>query len=390
MSTVRAEDAATIPVAQRRFPPLLKPALFLAVLSVAGVVGGRYYIASRPFEKTDDAFIEGDIIGISPQVSGEALQVLVETNQEVEAGDLLLIIDPEYYEDRLAHQGASIALAKARRRTAESNVKLVRMTTKARLQQVEAETLEARAGLEEARAQVDAAVAEAIRAELEFERHQSGDDSIFTQREIDSASSLVRIARAELAKSRKRVAAAEAAIEVVLGRLADARSGQQRVKVQEMEVEQYAAEVEVERAALKQIELDLGRTKIYAPVAGRVTRKSVDEGEQLRVGQRLMAIVPKEVWVVANFRETQLTDMKPGQPVEIRVDTYPGTLFMGTVESIQSGTGARFSLFPPQNATGNYVKVVQRIPVKILFDDPPDGGYLLVPGMSVVPRVRVR
>ena len=184
--------------------------------------------------------------------------------------------------------------------------------------------------------------------------------------------------------------AAEAAVEAVLGRLSDAQSGPQKVMVSETEVEQRAAEVDVEASALKQAELDLKHTKVYAPISGRVTRKTVDEGEQLQIGQVVMAIVPKEVWIEANFRETQLTDMRPGQPVEIRVDTYKDRIFMGTVHSIQAGTGARFSLLPPQNATGNYVKVVQRLPVKIVFDEPPEDELLLVPGMSVVPRVRVR
>jgi membrane fusion protein (multidrug efflux system) len=176
----------------------------------------------------------------------------------------------------------------------------------------------------------------------------------------------------------------------VLGRLADARSGPQLVKVREKKVNEYAAEIEVARAALNQAALDLEHTKVYAPCDGRVTRKSIDVGEQVQVGRFLMAIVSKEVWVEANFRETQLTDMRVGQSVEIRVDTYPGRVFVGHVESIQAGTGSRFSLLPPQNATGNYVKVVQRVPVKILFDELPEDDLLLVPGMSVIPKVRVR
>ena len=364
--------------------------LFGAIVGLGILIGGRYYLNSLPYEWTDDAFIEADVIAISPQVPGQVLKVLVETNQEVKAGDLLLIIDPEYYVGRLAHQRAAIELAETRRRTAESTVELVRMTSKARLQQVEAELAEARAGLDEACLQVDAAEAEALRAEQEFERHQDDDERIFTQREKDLASTLVQVARAELAKSRKQVTAAEAGIEAAMGRLADAQSGPQRVRVRQTEVAQYSAEIELERAALKQIELDLKHTKVYAPIAGCVARKSADVGEQVRVGQVLMAIVAKEVWVEANFRETQLTDMRAGQPVEIRVDTYRDRVFMGTVESIQAGTGARFSLLPPQNATGNYVKVVQRLPVKIVFDEPPEDEFLLVPGMSVVPRVRVR
>lgn len=385
-----AEDTTTIVPPRNGVSRRFITVLFAVLVGVGAVIGGGYYINSLPYEKTDDAFIEGDVIAISPQVSGQVLKVLVETNQKVDAGDLLVIIDPEYYEERLAHQKASIELMQARKRTAKSNVELVRMTSEARLQQVKAELGEARAGLEEARAQVEAAEAEAVRAELDFTRHQREDESIFTQREKDLASSLVQVARAELAKSHKQVTAAEAAIEAAMGRLADAKLGPQRMRVRESEVEQYSAQVEVERAALKRIELDLGHTRIYAPTAGRVTRKSVDEGEQVRVGQVLMAIVPKEVWVEANFRETQLTHMRVGQTVEIRVDMYRGRIFMGHIESIQAGTGARFSLFPPQNATGNYVKVIQRLPVKILFDEPPEDELLLVPGMSVVPKVRVR
>lgn len=385
-----AEDTTTIVPPRNGVSRRFITVLFAVLVGVGAVIGGGYYINSLPYEKTDDAFIEGDVIAISPQVSGQVLKVLVETNQKVDAGDLLVIIDPEYYEERLAHQKASIELMQTRKRTAKSNVELVRMTSEARLQQVKAELGEARAGLEEARAQVEAAEAEAVRAELDFTRHQREDESIFTQREKDLASSLVQVARAELAKSHKQVTAAEAAIEAAMGRLADAKLGPQRMRVRESEVEQYSAQVEVERAALKRIELDLGHTRIYAPTAGRVTRKSVDEGEQVRVGQVLMAIVPKEVWVEANFRETQLTHMRVGQTVEIRVDMYRGRIFMGHIESIQAGTGARFSLFPPQNATGNYVKVIQRLPVKILFDEPPEDELLLVPGMSVVPKVRVR
>lgn len=364
--------------------------VFICMVVIAIGIGAKYYVESIPFETTDDAFIEGDIIAISPQVVGQVSEVFVASNQEVEVGDPLFVIDPEYYESQLVRQKASVELAETRRRTAQTNVELIRMTSEARLQQVEAELLEARAVLDEAKASVEAAVAEAVRTKQDFERHKNEDKSIFSERETDLAASSAQVAAAELAKSRKKVTAADAAIAAVRGRLADAQSGPQRVKVQETEVAQYSAEIEVGRAALAQIELDLKHTKIYAPVAGRVTRKSIDAGEQVKVGQMVMAIVPKEVWVEANFRETQLTDMRLGQTVEIRVDTYPGRVFMGHIESIQAGTGARFSLLPPQNATGNYVKVVQRLPVKIVFDETPEEDLLLVPGMSVVPKVRVR
>lgn len=368
---------------------LIWPALLVALIAAGLGAGALYVVKSRPYEWTDNAFIEGDVVLVSPQVSGRVLEMCVSANQEVRAGDLLLVIDPEYYASRLAYEQASLKLAEARRSTGESAVELTQVTTEARLQQVEAELTEARAGLEEARAEVKAAEAEATRAEQDFKRYDLPGQSVFSQQEKDLASASVHVARARLAKAGKQVTAAEAAIDAVLGRLADAKSAPQQVAVRRSEVSQYAAEVEVARAALRQAELDLEHTRIVAPVSGRVTRKSVNVGEQVQVGRVLMAIVPKDVWVVANFRETQLKRIRPGQPVEIRVDTYRDKVLMGRVHSIQAGTGARFSLLPPQNATGNYVKVVQRLPVKIVFDVPPDPELLLVPGMSVVPRVRV-
>jgi membrane fusion protein, multidrug efflux system len=150
------------------------------------------------------------------------------------------------------------------------------------------------------------------------------------------------------------------------------------------------ANLEAARQRLNQATLQLSYTTITAPEAGRVTRRAVEEGMFVEPGQQLMAIVTDDLWVVANFKETQLAHIRPGQPVDIRVDAYPGHRFRGHVDSIQAGTGARFSLLPPENATGNYVKVVQRVPVKIVFDEPPDPNFPLGPGMSVVPRVHVR
>lgn len=365
----------------------------LVILAVAVVVGGfgiSYYLESRHFERTDDAFIEGDVVLVSPHVSGKALRVHVDSNQEVSAGDLLLEIDPEYYQARLALQKTSIALAESRRETARRSVELLRVTTAARLQQADADLVAARAGVDEARSAVEVAEAEALLAEQDFSRHKDVDETVFTLREKQSALTAVQVARAQLVKARKQVAATQAAVGGALGGLADANSAPEQLRVRESEVEQIKAEIEVARATLRQTELDLTHTKIYAPVSGRLAMKSVHDGEHLRVGQIVMTIVPSDVWVVANFRETQLEHMKPGQPVEIRVDTYPGKVFMGHVDSMQAGTGARFSLLPPQNATGNYVKVVQRVPVKIVFDEMPDSELLLAPGMSVVPKVRVR
>jgi membrane fusion protein (multidrug efflux system) len=172
--------------------------------------------------------------------------------------------------------------------------------------------------------------------------------------------------------------------------LAQANTGRQQVAVSEAQAQSAGASIEQLQAAVAQAELELSYTKIYAPDTGRVTHKSVEPGALVQSGQPLMAIVPGDVWVTANFKENQIGRMQPGQPVVIRVDAYPGTQFKGRVDSIQAGTGARFSLLPAENATGNFVKVVQRVPVKIVFDEPPDPQHMLSPGMSVVPEVRVR
>ena len=164
----------------------------------------------------------------------------------------------------------------------------------------------------------------------------------------------------------------------------------QQVAVSEAQAETAGASIEQLRAAVEQAQLELSYTKIYAPETGRVTRKAVEEGALVQVGQPLMAIVSGGVWITANFKENQIGRLQPNQPVEIVVDAYPGKIFKGHVDSIQAGTGARFSLIPPENATGNYVKVVQRVPVKIVFDEPPNSQFLLAPGMSVQPEVKVK
>jgi membrane fusion protein (multidrug efflux system) len=190
-------------------------------------------------------------------------------------------------------------------------------------------------------------------------------------------------------RAQAQIAAAQAQVQEAQGRLAQANTGTQQVAVSEAQAQSAGASIEELQAAVAQAELDLSYTKIYAPDTGRVTHKSVEQGALVQSGQPLMAIVPGDVWVTANFKENQIGRMQPGQPVEITVDAYPGKTFKGHVDSIQAGTGARFSLLPAENATGNYVKVVQRVPVKIVFDEPPDPQHMLSPGMSVLPEVKV-
>ena len=217
------------------------------------------------------------------------------------------------------------------------------------------------------------------------------------RQKVAAAEAQVKVARsAETAqahtaqRAQTQITGAQAQVSEAQGRLAQANTAPQQVAVSEAQAKTAGANLESLRAALDAAELELSYTKIYAPETGRVTRKAVEVGALVQVGQPLMAVVPGEVWVTANFKESQIGKIRPGQSAEITIDAYSDKTFKAHVDSIQAGTGARFSLIPAENATGNYVKVVQRIPVKIVFDEPPDPQHLLAPGMSVVPQVKVR
>jgi membrane fusion protein, multidrug efflux system len=437
--------------AEKEKKPLYKRPLFIyaaALLLIIGLIFGvRYYLHAISHESTDDAFIDGHIIRISPKVSGYVVKLLITDNQHVNAGDLLLEIDPRDYEVRLAQARANLQSAIARHGAARINVELTNVTSEAsvvqasagvdqarsnvqttkaqmeaargRLVQAQVQVKTAEANAEQAHAQVAAAEAEAVRANADVPRYQQlyQKDEVSRQ-QLDSVVAAARAAIAQLDAARKRVAAArsqvadaqageqstadslrqaesqvnesQAKVGEARGQLADANSRPQRVAASKSQVDVASADVEQTQAAVRQAELDLSYTKIYAPESGRITERTVELGEYLQPGSALFSIVPDNLWVTANFKETQLTYMKPGQPVNVTVDAYPGRVFRARVDSLQRGSGAVFSLLPPENATGNYVKVVQRVPVKIVFDDPPDPRYALGPGMSVEPEVRVK
>jgi membrane fusion protein (multidrug efflux system) len=207
---------------------------------------------------------------------------------------------------------------------------------------------------------------------------------------VADAQAAAAAAAGELRHTESQVDESEARVGEARGQLAAASAAPHQVAASRSQVDAASAEIQQAQAAIQQAELNLSYTKIYAPESGRVTRRMVEEGAYLQVAQSLFAIVPDDLWVTANFKETQLTYMRPGQPAMISVDAYPGKVFNAHVDSIQRGSGAAFSLLPPENATGNYIKVVQRVPVKIVFDEPPDPSYALGPGMSVNPAVRVK
>lgn len=431
--------------------PIYKRPVFLLVmltiLIVGGVFGVRYWLFSRSHETTDDAFIDGHIVQISPKISGYVAKVYVTDNQQIKEGDLIAELDARDLEAKLTQAKAALQAGEAQRRQAQAGVSLTRANTRASVEQASAVVQQARTGVEtaraaaaaersrinqadsaiataqasvsQARAQVVAAQAEATRAGADVQRYQElfNRDEVSRQR-LDQAIATAQTANAQVEAARQRVAAAEAqvnearaaqaaAVETArrvqsqiggaqaqvneaLGRLSLANTAPQQVAVSEAQASTAGANLEELRAAVAQAELELSYTKIYAPENGRVTRKTVEEGALVQVGQPLAAIVPGEVWVTANFKESQLGNLHPGQPVEIKVDAYPKKTFKGHVDSVQAGTGARFSMLPPENATGNYVKVVQRVPVKIVFDEQPDVNSPLAPGMSVEPEVRIQ
>ena len=439
----RKAETATRPLYKR--PAVL--AMAAIVLIIGAMIGLRYWLYARAHESTDDAFIDGHIIQISPKASGYVAKVYVTDNQQVKAGDLIVELDGRDYQARLEQAKAALDAGLAKQNEARTNVSLTRATSAASIQQARATVRQARSGvessragaaslrskasqaesaistaqanLEQARAQVLAAKAEAVRSNADVERYRAlfAKDEVSKQ-QLDQAAATARTANAELDSARQRVVAAtaqvnearsaqgaavetarqaqtqiggaQAGVGEALGRLAQANTAPQQVAVSQAQSETARATTDQLRAAVEQAELELSYTKIYATETGRVTRKSVEEGALVQVGQPLLAIVPGNVWVTANFKESQIGRMVAGQAVDLSVDAYPDKVFKGHVDSIQAGTGARFSLIPPENATGNYIKVVQRVPVKIVFDEPPDPKHLLAPGMSVVPEVAVR
>jgi membrane fusion protein (multidrug efflux system) len=407
--------------------------LLIVVAVIGAAVGLAYYLHRKGFESTDDAFIDGGIVQISPRVPGQVVRVLVTDNQHVNKGDLLVELDARDYETAVANAKAALSNAVAKNSGAKAGLDLTDTVTDAALvqasaglkaaqaqvdvlrasvQQAEAAMGAAEAGLQQAEARRTAAEAEAQRAAADAERYRAlykkdeiskqlldraETEARATAANLDAARQMVAAAQAQLVQAKAARASAEASLrqaETLVrqaeGRLKEAQSRPEQIRIRRADFEGAGAEIERARAALQQAELNLSYTKIYAPESGYVTKKAVEPGNIVGAGQALMALVSDRLWVVANYKEVQLQRMRPGQPVSIKIDAYPQRRFRGKVDSIQSGSGARFSLLPPENATGNYVKVVQRVPVKIVFDEPLPSELKIGPGMSVVPEVKVR
>jgi len=318
--------------------------MIVGTVVVLGLIGGWFYSGYRKTHvSTDDAFIDGHIHTIAAKISGTVKRISVNDNQPVKQGDLLVEIDPADYSVKYREASSVVGAEKAK------------------LAEDEAKIAAARANLELQKANLRLAELEKNRSENLFQKEAVPRD------------------RYDRAMTGYEVAAAQV------------KAAEEQLRTAQSQKLTQASTIKQKEAAAALADLNYQYTKIYAPADGYITKKSVQVGNQIQAGQPLMAVVGlNDIWVVANYKETELTNIRPGQRVTIEVDSYPGKVFMGRVDSIMAGTGVTFSLFPAENATGNYVKVVQRVPVKILFDAMPGKPMVLAPGMSVDPEVKVR
>jgi len=338
-------------------------------VAVAGIIIIYFYLQYiHTHITTDDAFIDGNIHTIASKVPGTVKAVLVKSNQFVKKGDVLVEMDPLDYDVKVNEAEAGLNAEKAKHEERESTVE----SSKSMLSELKARRESARANLELQEANLRQAQMDLKRAESLYKKEAVSRERYERQQtSYDVSAAQVKAAKEQLKQ-------AEMAIEA------------QKAVVSQAEASRTAqvSSVSQREASLEAAKLSAGYTKIYAPVDGYVTKKSVETGNQLQSGQPIMALVPLEgIYVTANYKETQLERVRPGMKVDIKIDTYPGKIFKGTVESIMAGTGAVFSLFPAENATGNFVKVVQRVPVKILLDKDTDKDHVLRLGMSVVPTI---
>ncbi|HUI44690.1 MAG TPA: HlyD family secretion protein [Nitrospirota bacterium] len=318
--------------------------IIVGTVVAIGLIAGWFYNNYRKTHvSTDDAFIDGNIHTIAARINGTVKAVLVNDNQAVKKGDLLVEIDPADYEAKLRESTAAVGVEKAKFVEAETKI------------------ASARANLELAQANLKLAGTEKVRAEKLFE------EQVMPQDQYDRAMTGYEVA------------------------LAQAKAAEEQLRQAESAKTSQASLIRQKEAQEALANLNFDYTKVYAPVDGYITKKSVQIGNHIEEGQPLMAVVPlNDIWVVANYKETEMGNIRPGQQVTFTVDSYSGRVFKGKVDSIMAGTGVSFSLFPPENATGNYVKVVQRIPVKILLEEGTDKDHILRIGMSVEPTVIVR
>jgi membrane fusion protein (multidrug efflux system) len=394
----------------------VKWTIAIVVLIVLGIGGFMYMSYAAVRESTDDAQIDGHIYPVSAMIEGTLTDVLVENNQFVQAGAVLGHIDPRYYQAAVDKARGDLAVATAIAKENRTGVPIATINTTTTLSGAEAAVAEqnakiatgerqvaaARERLATAQARVREVQATAAKADSDLNRMKPlvAKEEISRQQydavvaaaananaAVDSAQSQVKEAQQGISVAQALLDQERAHMPEVLSRVEAAKTGPQQIAARQAQAESSVAAVQQKQAALAQAEIDLGYAVLRAPIAGLVSQRNMEVGQTVAKGQPLVTIVPlNNLWVTANFKESQLKNMRPGQSVDIDVDAY-GKTYKGHIESIAAATGARFSLLPPENATGNYVKVVQRVPVRIFFEPGQDSDHRLRPGMSVEPTV---
>ena len=404
-------QAVAEPIKQKRLTPLgrHKTIVFAAAAAIVAVALGYFIHNAFLYEDTDDAQVEGHVMPLSSRISGQVLQVNVVQGQLVHAGDVLVVIDPKDYKVAVDQAAADLADAQATATSSQLNIPITSASAFSGLDSAqiavkndEAGVLVAQQNLQADQATLLQAQANAAKTDADLSRYeQLVQEEVISRQQYDGALSAARSNQAAVKAAQAVVAGAEQALEQAHGKLrqggADLRNAQtapQQVSLSNAKAKASESQVMEQKAKLEQAQLNLSYTIIRSPVTGIIGKKSAEIGQNVGIGQELVDVVPlDDIWVTANFKETQLAHMKPGQAVEIKVDAY-GRKWQGQVSNLGGGTGSVFSLLPPENATGNYVKVVQRVPVRIDFNRADGQTFnvdgLLKPGLSVEPEVRVR
>src|ERR1700730_3227706 len=351
----------------KRFKPTLVGIGLVLFLAVAGLY---FFAQSMSYESTDDAFIDGHISYAAPKIAGRIDKVFINDHQLVKRGDPIVEIDPRDYDAQLKQKQAALDSTKAQAAAAQAGVE----QQIARVKSLQATLDQDKADQRSSEAQADQ-TADNLRRQQDLYDHH-----VVSIQDLTNSKDSNRYAQANVDSAKMKVLSAEAQIS----------AGQAEVRTFAALLQYVLAQQQENEANVETPPLNDSYHQVFSPESGRVTRKSVEPGDYVQVGQNLLALIPSNIWVTANFKENQLRLMRPGQPVGIEVDALGGKKFKGHIDSIQMGSGAAFSLLPPENASGNYVKVVQRVPVKIRFDSVPDVGLPLGPGESVVPTVKVQ
>lgn len=342
----------------------LRVALIAVVLvAICALAWFGWWFLHRNDVKTDDAYVRADIGQIAPRVTGTVAKVFVSDNDHVDKGDVLFTLDPADFNSALAKAVANLEAARASYNASQKDLAVTRQTSSADIDS-------AKAALDAARAEARRAEADAARYRALYKKHE------VSQQQLDQKNTQAKSAKSQASQAR--------------AQLAQAKASPDRIQLKKAKASSAHAKIAQAKAQVEQARLNLSYTEIRAPHAGKIAKKSIVAGSQISAGQAAMALVENDPWVVANYKETQIGRLRPGQPVSIEIDAYPDHEFDGRVESIQPGSGVTFSLLKPQNATGNFVKIVQRVPVKIVFSKPDQlKGLDISPGLSVVPTVNI-